>query len=71
MADVVVVVRAPKDAKDAKDNEKPDDYDRKSRPLRALKRVFFLLPRLLKRAVVALWARLVGSRDTPSRDARE
>ena len=35
MADVVVVVRAPKDAKD---NEKPDDYDRKSRPLRALKR---------------------------------
>ena len=68
MADVVVVVRAPKDAKD---NEKPDDYDRKSRPLRALKRVLFLLPRLLKRTVVALWARLVGSRDTPSRDARE
>ena len=70
MPDVVMVVRPPKEAKDA-DNEKPDDYDRVSRPLSALKRVLFLLPRLLKRAVSALWTRLVGSRDYSSRDARE
>ena len=58
----IVVVRLAKDAKDA-DNEKPDDYDRVSRPLVALKRALFFLPRLLKSVLVALRRRLFGSRD--------
>lgn len=62
MPDVVVTVRTPKDPDD---NEKPDDYDRVSRPLVALKRVLFFFPRLIKGVLLALWKRLFGPRAKP------
>ena len=65
MPDVVVDMRAPKDAKDDDNNEKPDDYDRVSRPLTMLKRILFFGPRLIKGLLLALWKRLFGPRDKP------
>jgi len=62
MPDVVVTVRTPKDPDD---NEKPDDYDRVSRPLIVLKRVLFFFPRLIKSMLLALWKRLFGPRAKP------
>ena len=56
-----VVVRIPKESKDS-DNEKPDDYDKVTRPLRALKRLVFFSPRMLKKLLVWLWRRLWGSK---------
>lgn len=56
-----VVVRVQSDLKE----EKPDDYDKKPRPLRALKRLFFLPVRVLKGMLVALWRRLFGPRSKP------
>jgi hypothetical protein len=63
MPDIVVAVRPP--AKDPNDNEKPDDYDRVSRPWIILKRVLFFFPRLIKGVLLALWKRLFGPRDKP------
>tara|TARA_B100000902_G_scaffold356361_1_gene369968 strand:- start:235 stop:450 length:216 start_codon:yes stop_codon:yes gene_type:complete len=57
----IVVVRPPKDA----DNEKPDDYDRVSRPLVVLKRMFLFFPRLFAGLLRGLWKRLFGSREKP------
>lgn len=59
MPDIVVHVRSPKDP----DQEKPDDYDRVSRPLVMLKRMFFFGPRLIKGLLLALWKRIFGPRD--------
>lgn len=56
-----VVVRIPKDSLES-DNEKPDDYDKVARPLRALKRLLFIPPRMLKKLLVWLWKRLWGSK---------
>ena len=52
----VVVIRVPADMKD----EKPDDYDRVSRPMNALKRLVRAPVRLIKRFVLALWKRCFG-----------
>tara|TARA_Y100000385_G_C12628532_1_gene440212 strand:+ start:43 stop:225 length:183 start_codon:yes stop_codon:yes gene_type:complete len=57
----VVVVRPLKDA----DNEKPDDYDRVSRPLVMLKRIFFFFPRLVASLLRELWKRLFSPREKP------
>lgn len=56
-----VVVSISKEPKDF-DNEKPDDYDKVARPLRALKRLVLLPPRLLKKCIVWLWKRLWGNK---------
>ena len=56
-----VVVRIPKESKDS-DNEKPDDYDKVARPLRAFKRLVFFPPRMFKKLLVWLWRRLWGSK---------
>ena len=63
MPDIVVTVRPP--AKDSNDNEKPDDYDRVSRPLVVLKRVLLFFPRLIKGLLLGLWKRLFGPREKP------
>lgn len=44
------------------DNEKPDDYDRIARPLRALKRLALLPIRMIKGVVLSLWRWLFGKR---------
>ena len=44
------------------DNEKPDDYDRIPRPLRALKRLALLPIRMIKGALFSLWRWLFGKR---------
>jgi len=62
MPDVVVTVGP---SKDSDNNEKPDDYDRVSRPLIVLKRVLFFFPRLIKSVLLALWKRLFGPRAKP------
>ena len=59
-----VVVSIPKEPKDF-DSEKPDDYDRVSRPLVVLKRMFLFFPRLLAGLLRGLWKRLFGSREKP------
>lgn len=46
-------------------DEKPNDYDKKARPLRALKRLIFLPARVLKGVLMALWRRLFGPRPKP------
>ena len=56
-----VVLRVQSEPKD----EKPDDYDKRARPLRALKRLIFLPARVLKGVLVALWKRLFGPRPKP------
>lgn len=56
-----VVVSIPKEPNNF-DNEKPDDYDKVARPLRALKRLVLFPPRLLKKCIVWLWKRLLGSK---------
>lgn len=59
MPDVVVSIsKEPKDF----DSEKPDDYDKVARPLRALKRLVLFAPRLLKKFIVWLWKRLWGTK---------
>ena len=63
MPDVVMTVRPP--PKDSDENEKPDDYDRVSRPLVIIKRVLFFFPRLIKSVLLALWRRLFGAREKP------
>ncbi len=60
MPDVVVAVNIPKEVNKQLDNEKPDDYDKVSRPLRALKRFFLFPPRMLKKLLLLLWRRLWG-----------
>ena len=62
MPGVAVAVSPPEDS-DA--NEKPDDYDRVSSPLIALKRVVFFLPRVVKGVLLALWKRFFGPRKRP------
>jgi hypothetical protein len=56
-----VVVSIPKEPNNF-DNEKPDDYDKVARPLRALKRLVLFPPRLLKKFIVWLWRRLWGNK---------
>ena len=46
-------------------DEKPNDYDKKARPLRALKRLIFLPARVLKGVLMELWRRLFGPRPKP------
>lgn len=58
-----VALRVQAEPKD--DKEKPDDYDKVSRPLRALRRLLFLPVRVLKGVVLALWRRLFGPRPKP------
>ena len=55
----VVVIRIPADMKD----EKPDDYDKVSRPMHALKRLVRAPARLIKRMMVALWQRCFGPQN--------
>ena len=56
---------SPRALKDSLANEKPDDYDRVSRPLTMLKRVLLFGPRLAKGLLLALWKRLFGARGKP------
>lgn len=58
-----VVVRVSADPKE--EREKPDDYDKVSRPLRALRRLLFLPLRVLKGVLLGLWRRLFGPRPKP------
>ena len=56
-----VAVNIPKEVnKQLLDNEKPDDYDKVSRPLSTLKRVVLFAPRVLKKLLLFLWRRLWG-----------
>ena len=58
-----VVLRVQADPKD--DKEKPDDYDKVWRPMRALRRLLFLPVRMLKSVLLALWKRVFGPRPKP------
>ena len=58
-----VALRVSADPKE--EREKPDDYDKVSRPLRALRRLLFLPFRVLKGIVLNLWKRLFGPRPKP------
>ena len=58
-----VSLRVQSEPKD--DKEKPDDYDKVWRPLRALRRLLFLPVRVFKGVVLALWRRLFGPRPKP------
>ena len=58
-----ISLRVQSEPKD--DREKPDDYDKVWRPLRALRRFLFLPVRVLKSVVLALWKRLFGPRPKP------
>ena len=58
-----VAVNIPKEVnKQLLENEKPDDYDKVSRPLSALKRVVLFAPRVLKKLLLFLWRRLWGAK---------